>query len=405
VSVTLDDDEDVIAGLRPDGTPDPAYAAGLGIIPAPTGRRALAFLLDAAILLVLASPAVIGATAVLGPLVLDGAGPAELVAAPQFVLGLVLLIVGQAASYIYLLVQLIVHGRRGVTVGKKAAGLRTVHVARLERPGFLRILLRAVIMSGAATIVPYLGAVPFLLSTLWDPQGRGRSWHDRMSGVWLVDVRRGLDPYDRKRMRHARRRAAGIEITPPEPLPSLATGSGWAQPTFVPAVRSSSGVVSPRHDDDGRAGSWTPPPVGATEIGGPVRRAAGTPSVPSSTAGGAAPGASSAGGFAVALDDGSRIALGPRTLFGRDPAIAAGGTPAALHRLADPTLQLSKTHLELAVEGGGLWLTDLASSNGTAVRPPGGDREQATAGQRIRLAPGALVFAGGVTLTVQEARE
>ena len=42
----IDDGAEEIEGLDENGRPDPAYAAALGLLPAPFGRRALAFVCD-----------------------------------------------------------------------------------------------------------------------------------------------------------------------------------------------------------------------------------------------------------------------------------------------------------------------------------------------------------------------
>ena len=45
-----------IEGLLEDGSPDPAYAAALGLVQAPLGRRAAAFALEYAVYLLLQVP-------------------------------------------------------------------------------------------------------------------------------------------------------------------------------------------------------------------------------------------------------------------------------------------------------------------------------------------------------------
>ena len=60
MSDILDVDDEPTPGLAADGRPVPAYAAALGLVPAPAGRRSAAFGLDAAVSVVLALPGVIG---------------------------------------------------------------------------------------------------------------------------------------------------------------------------------------------------------------------------------------------------------------------------------------------------------------------------------------------------------
>ncbi|GAB3120091.1 hypothetical protein [Glaciibacter psychrotolerans] len=60
MSVTLNVDDEQTPGLNASGQPDPAYAASLGLVPAPNGRRAAAFNMDASIWVLPALPAIIG---------------------------------------------------------------------------------------------------------------------------------------------------------------------------------------------------------------------------------------------------------------------------------------------------------------------------------------------------------
>ena len=56
-----------------------------------------------------------------------------------------------------------------------------------------RVLVRGLLV-GVSGIVPVLGPAFVLVSPTFDPERRGRGLHDTATGVWLVDVRRGLNP-------------------------------------------------------------------------------------------------------------------------------------------------------------------------------------------------------------------
>src|SRR5690606_21895334 len=99
----------------------------------------------------------------------------------------------------FALVQGLLHGKKGVTIGKAFCGIRSVNVKTLERPGFWRITLRAVIYI-ASWVLPVIGPALFLVSPLFDSERRGRGWLDLAASTWFVDIRAGLNPYDRKRM-------------------------------------------------------------------------------------------------------------------------------------------------------------------------------------------------------------
>src|SRR4051795_4865943 len=88
-----DDLDDVVRGLDPNGRPLPAYAASLGLVPASPLRRSLAFALDAAIWVVLATPGAIGATMLLPLFAATDATPAAILADPGFPSALLLILV------------------------------------------------------------------------------------------------------------------------------------------------------------------------------------------------------------------------------------------------------------------------------------------------------------------------
>ena len=272
----VDERERVIEGVDAEGRPDPAYAAALGLIRAPYGRRALAVVVDIAIWIVIQLPLWLGAM----PLVMklaDGAiSPYGLVNHAGFVPAVVCAAITVVLSLVFTLVQWILHGRRGFTIGKVAAGIRTVNVRTLERPGVWRMLLRFLIVS-VSGIVPLFGPAVVLLSVTFDPQSRGRGWHDRAAQAWLVDARKGLDPYDEKRMRVARKGVSVGTVRERAKLPSLATSRDpGAQPEYQPGRRISAGVLGagraaePAHTPAAPRSLATPPADASAPAAAPV---------------------------------------------------------------------------------------------------------------------------------------
>jgi uncharacterized RDD family membrane protein YckC len=75
-------------------------------------------------------------------------------------------------------------------------------------------------------------------------------------------------------------------------------------------------------------------------------------------------------------DDGARMAVYGRTLYGRNPANEQGAVAIAVR---DETLSLSKTHFEVGGDSTGAWILDRHSTNGTTLVRDGG---------RIPLVPG-----------------
>lgn len=402
------------SGDAPDET-TPEYAALLGLVAAGPGYRSLAFAIDAAIWIALASPAVIGAV-----MLAAGADP---------VLSIVLLSIGVAAALLFGLIQLLLHGRRGVTTGKAALRLRSVSVTDYGRPGFWRIVLRALVL-GASGIVPVAGPALLFASSLWDPQGRGRSILDRVGRCWLVDCRAGIDPFDAKAMRHARRALRG-RPDDIEELPSMATGTDPELALRIPGARSRAGVVGPGSTgaqwraEAGDAPLIADVPVIAgvaeTDAGAPVAASvapvvpavaptvtvapAGSAQppvtaqppavVPTVTASPSEPAPRRRSQAMVRFDDGSIVRVPAVALIGRDPAPAEGEAVDALVRLDDPERLMSKTHAAFGQDADGVWLADRGSRNGTQLRGPEGETVEVPAGERTRIPLGWTAHVGG----------
>ena len=262
----IDEAAPVIEGIDGNGRAIPSYAASLGLVPAPLGRRAAATAVEVAIVLILLLPLLIGA---LPALIRLAASPD-----PQRALadsgGLILIIVCVIASWVFttafIVVQMVLHGRRGVTVGKALFGIRSINVRTLERPGFWRGEVVRYLVMWASFIVPLIGPLLVIaLSPLFDPERRGRGWPDLAGATWFVDVRNGLNPYDAKRMRIARKTAATNLQDERPALPSLATPataetSGTnASALYIPIARSSGGVLGAHRPD---------PPAGPPAVAG-----------------------------------------------------------------------------------------------------------------------------------------
>ncbi len=378
-----------VPGTGPDGRPDPAYAAALGLVPAPNGRRSAAFTIDAAVLALVAVPAAIGWAQLVVALSANGGATPTTADASAFVGPLVLLGAGQLLVGLLGIVQLALHGRRGVTIGKASLGLRSVNVATFERPGFWRVVLRALVLWLSQGVLPFAGPAICFGSGLWDPDGRGRSWLDRVGRCFVVDARRGLDPFDAKALRHARRQVEAEPLAPRASLPSLASERGLDERTFIPSARSSAGVVAAPPPaaaaPQAGAGGWTPPPLGTP----PSRE---TPSAPP------APGPA----VTLVFTDGARIAASGTTLLGRGPARSdADPVDAALIALVDPSMGLSKTHAAVEVDARGIRVTDRWSSNGTSFVDATGAERGLEPGVAQSVPPGSAVRLGGLEFRIE----
>lgn len=414
----IDQPEDRPDGVDAMGRPDPAYAAALGLVRAPFGRRSLAFLLDILIWVLLQLPLWLGAVPLLLKLATGAISPYGLVNHPGFVLAAVMASITVALSLAFLIVQWVLQARRGLTIGKGFTGLRSINVRTLEKPGAGAVLLRALIV-GLAGVIPVIGTAVILASPTFDPQERGRGLHDRAARMWLVDIRRGLNPYDEKRMRIARKTVKAEPVPERPERPSLATPTRpGARPDYRPGNRISAGVLGVNRGPDGRpaatedaAASAAPgvidaapglatPRVAPAPTPAPAREAAPAPApelapAPAREAAPAPapePAPAPSPRWGLRFDTGETVAVTGPLLIGRDPdpASAPGAEP---HRLLDESRSLSKTHAILTPTAHGLEVVDRGSTNGSAVVRAGVETA-AVAGVALAAAVGDTVRLG-----------
>jgi hypothetical protein len=419
----IDESAPVIEGIDGSGRPIPSYAASLGLLPAPFGRRVGATAIEVAIVLVLLLPVLVGALpAIIG--VATSPDPQSALAGAS---GLLLIVVSTIASSVlvtaFIVVQMVLHGRRGVTVGKAMFGIRSVNVRTLERPGFWRGEVVRYLVMCASFIVPLIGPLLVIaLSPLFDPQRRGRGWPDLAGATWFVDVRNGLNPYDPKRMRIARKTAATNLRDERSALPSLATSAtAGVASAYIPVSRSSGGVLGAhRVEPPAPAAAATPssaaplvPPTSAVPRGAPagpnptdaiaaVSTAPATADTPPTSGAepsgliSAVPGVSAARALSVAirLDTGETVAVeGGGLLIGRSPAAAPGEHGMGLLALPDDAKSVSKTHIALVRSGNALIAVDRGSTNGSSLVRAGIERALVP-GEGVETAEGDVIRFG-----------
>jgi hypothetical protein len=330
-----------------------------------------------------------------------------------------------------------------------------VDVRTLERPGFGRVLLRSLILLGAS-LVPLLLPV-FLASPLFDGARRGRGWHDKATGVWLLDVRGGLDPFDEKRLRVARKMVKAAPAVERAVLPSLATPSdSGAQPEYHPGSRISAGVLGvarPHAANErpavGLSHAAAPVQPSPTDAGRPVlggfRPADPTPAAPARTPladqslvaevpltpphaqpvppvrqtrpeptaspvqnpasqadptpqAAAAQASAPAVRYALRLDTGESILVSEPVLLGRNPDATSHGGARAIP-LADASRSLSKTHMLVRPVPGGVAIVDCGSTNGSGLFHDGVEYS-VTAGTPAMAAEGDTIRLGDRRATV-----
>jgi len=98
--------------------------------------------------------------------------------------------------------------------------------------------------------------------------------------------------------------------------------------------------------------------------------------------------------WSILLDDGRRIAVEGPVLLGRNPQPKAGEEDAQLIKIADETRTVSKSHLAVGVDAGGIYIVDRGSTNGSTVSTTNGMSSRCRAGEMVRVGDGAIVSIG-----------
>ncbi len=344
-------------------------------------------------------------------------------------------------------------GSRGGSIGQRIVGLRLHDAASAGPIGFWRAILRNLVFSLAASIV--VG----YFTPLFDSSGRRQGWHDMAARAVVVDIRNTdaappapaavatANPYLPP--------PAGAVSLPPAPTPQPAApvpAAGFmpAAPTGAatparPAAPVPTGMIAGvpwiTHDPQDAPVTRPPQPAEAfpsvtmpfpaattTEpLGATAAPAAPTAATTVSAVPSAAPAAAAStpsalsdedvdstrmvvpppaqraalydGAPVIAVltwDDGTRMAVYGRTLYGRNPAAEDGAVAIAVR---DETLSLSKTHFEVGGDTAGAWIADRHSTNGTTLVRDGG-RIPLTAGVRTTLRDGDTLEFGDRRVTV-----
>ena len=296
--------------------------------------------------------------------------------------------IGYALTFAWWLVITIMQGGSG-SVGQRMCGISLQLDATGRRIGFWRAALRNIVF--AASCMIFVG----FFTPLFDAE-RHRGWHDKASGAMMVDNR-------------AAAAAAGPAPGSAAPVadPFLAPPAGAtfgseplaapvAPASFAPAAASSP-AAGPNLPVDRSGMISAVPGVSRTPVTPPPAPPA--PPVPPSPEA-ARPESAADDGVdqtrtllrqtrpaaivALTWDDGTRMSVHGRTLFGRNPERQEG---AAVIPVRDETLSLSKTHFAIDGDQDGAFITDLNSTNGTGL-VRSGVREKLAPGVRVALWPG-----------------
>ncbi len=221
-----------------------------GSVPATVRRRLVAFAIDLVAMLVFGGGLLVGGLA--GQWRTDGT-----LARPALVT-----LVGAAVLLAFTLVQVVMLGTSGRSVGGLLAGQRVVDQESGASIGLWRSLLRCALVT-VAWIVPLLGPVLVVASGAWDPGGRRRGWHDRASRAVVLDLGVGLDPRTSRPVRASADGRAGGLLSEGDERRSLRPARTAAQAVEQTPVESTTSPSDPRAEqaahpgapvDDGRSG-------------------------------------------------------------------------------------------------------------------------------------------------------
>ncbi len=152
-----------------------------GSVPATVGRRLVAYVIDVVATLVFGGGLLIGGLA--GQWRTDGtlARPAPVT------------LIGAGVLVVFLLVQVVLLGTSGRSVGGLLGSQRVVDQESGEPIGLARSAARCLVLA-LTCAVPVVGPLLVVLSSAWDPSGRHRGWHDRATRTVVLDLAVGIDP-------------------------------------------------------------------------------------------------------------------------------------------------------------------------------------------------------------------
>ncbi|WP_309127380.1 RDD family protein [Microbacterium sp.] len=202
---------------------------------APIRRRAIAYIIDAAIggvvSVIIPTIAMIVVAATSGSLL-----TALVVAAPLFsILGLA-----------WLIVYTIMQAGRG-SIGMRTQGIRLANATDGAPLGFGRALLRNVIWGLAASIV--VG----YFTVLFDGSGRFQGWHDKVAGAVMLDDRSATGP--------APYADSVAQVVPDDVNAPAAPPSAGSMPGFAMPADSMPGFAQPANGFAPPAAAFARPPV------------------------------------------------------------------------------------------------------------------------------------------------
>ena len=307
--------------------------------------------------------------------------------------------------------------RRGQTLGMRVVGISWLRWSLPGRPG-LNALAKLVVLLVASSLTLGVGAVIIYLIS---EDRSGRSWFDRISDIIVVTtkdagsgeepsgigaagpaVARGGESFGPQwlALRDEDLQPAGSVEAHQAPAATRSADASVAASRaegFITEVPWRSGDPEAQtaftHQDqmDDSPVVPTVTPVGAKDPRASQDSGTGEDPLDRTVARPAARRAPS-----LLLDTGQRIDLTATgtLLLGRDPQAVGPWEGARTFAVDDPGFSISKTHIAVIVDGTGVLVEDLGSTNGTSVETPEGTLTSAGEGQRVRAGLGDVIRIG-----------
>jgi hypothetical protein len=287
----------------------------------------------------------------------------------------------------------ILQARTGASLGGALVRVRVVRVDKPFSPGGGRSLIRGLITT-AGLCVLVVGAWVQEATGAGDRSGLRRSWADRAAGTAVLEVPRVtaraaagspvVQAGPRVPPTSFAPRAAPIPAAPAQP----ATPAPAAHPT--PAAHPLPSAVPPSAVPEPVAFDPSPRPAvarvdDAASAPAPTRRSARVPTM----------------SVILVFDTGQRevVPVPSAVNLGRSPNETQSGDVVIV--VDDPSRTVSKTHARLENTLEGTWVTELGSTNGSALLDEDGSVRVLTANRRTFVEDGVRVRLGDRVITVR----
>jgi uncharacterized RDD family membrane protein YckC len=416
---SVTNDEELFMESPVQGRPNRETGLPPGVEVGPLGKRFVAYLINISV------PAIVSFALIL------------LLPSTTGALRLTLGVIGTVIMIGWLVVVWYTLAVRAASPGLRAMKLQLVGFLDGRPIGLTRVFLRAVVFW--ALYITGIGLLIMLIMMLRHPRKQG--WHDLAVTSVMIKERLLAPPVQPSRSAASAQQGSPPQVgsmsqprpsdAPAAARPSYAPGQGYAPASSgapyaaaVPPGGSAAPYGGNAYPSPPQGAPYGAPPYGSSpssqpsggemyspgQLAGPMSPVSqGSPSVspgygdlpdhaasPSDFADQTPTGSGSpyVQDWSILLDDGRRIVVEGLVLLGRNPQPRAGEEDAQLIKIADETRTVSKSHLAVGVDAGGVYVVDRGSTNGSTVSTTNGMSSRCRAGEMVRVGDGAIVSIG-----------